>query len=178
MRQPAAQAWTDGRPLRLVEQAVVRSAPDPKALAADGWLVHGAGSAPPEVWLRFVTGRPVRARTTTFLGWRCDGLAARGQPVLVLVWDNASRQLSQEVRRWLREHTQSVKREGKGVRLLSRFLRVKRPWLNPIAPRWAHGKRHMREPTRLLSADARERRVCAAFHAPRYDQLTITKELA
>lgn len=157
---------------------VARDRPDPKALAAYGLLVHGAGSAQPEVWLRFVAERRLSALTTAFLGWCCDGLAARGKTVLVLIWDNASWHLSKDVRHWLREHNQTVKRAGKGVRILACFLPVKSPWLNPIEPRWVHGKRHVLEPARLLNADELERRVCAAFHAPRYGHLTITKEPA
>jgi transposase len=176
--QPHCHAWTADQPLRLVEQAVAKDDPDPKALAAYGLLVHGAGSAEPEVWLRFSAGRPVSALTTAFLTWCCAGLAARGKTALLLVWDNASWHLSTEVRRWLQTHNQTVKARGHGVRILTCPLPVKSPWLNPIEPHWVHGKRRVAEPARLLSADELERRVCAAFHVPRYDHLTTTKDVA
>jgi transposase len=176
--QPHCHAWTADQPLRLVEQAVAKHDPDPKALAAYGLLLQGAGSPEPEVWLRFSAGRPVSALTTAFLAWCCDGLAARGKTVLLLVWDNASWHLSAEVRGWLRTHNQTVKARGQGVRILVCPLPVKSPWLNPIEPHWVHGKRRVAEPARLLSAAELERRVCAAFHVPRYDHLTITKDAA
>lgn len=176
--QPAASAWTEGAPLRLLEQTVATDDPDPKALAAYGLLVAGAGSADPEVWLRFVADRPKSGATTAFLDWCCAGLAARGKTALLLVWDNASWHLSKEVRGWLREHNRSVKQRGSGVRIVSCFLPSKSPWLNPIEPRWVHGKRRVVEPARLLTADELERRVCAAFHAPYYKHLTITNDAA
>lgn len=176
--QPAVHAWTEGQPLRLQEQPVASDDPDPQALAAYGLLVHDAGSTAAEVWLRFAATRPVSGTTTAFLAWCCAGLAARAKTALLLVWDNASWHLSQEVRRWLRQHNQTVKQTGVGVRILVCCLPTKSPWLNPIEPRWAHGKRHVVEPARMLTADELERRVSAAFHAPRYDHLTLTNDAA
>ena len=96
LAHPALHAWADpDRPLRLVEQAVAKEDPDPKALACYGlllrWWVNGP-AAPPheEAWLRFVDGRPVSAVTTRFLDWSCDKLAALGKAAVLLVWDNAS----------------------------------------------------------------------------------------
>lgn len=65
------------------------------------------------------------------------------------------------MRTWIREHNRQVKRTGKGVRTRSVacYLPSKSPWLNPIEPKWLHGKRAIVEPARLLSAD----RVCARF---------------
>lgn len=176
--QPSAHTWTDGDPLRLVEQTVATDDPDAKALAAYGLLVYGAGRVDAEVWLRFVAGRPVSAMTTAFLDWCCAGLVARGKRALLLVWDNASWHLSREVQRWIGHHNRAVKAQGTGVRIVACFLPSKSPWLNPIEPRWVHSKRRVAEPARLLSADELERRVCAAFHAPRYDHLTITNDAA
>ena len=39
---------------------------------------------------------------------------------------------------------------GQGVRLLACRLPRKSPWLNPIEPKWVHGKRASVEPDRLL----------------------------
>jgi transposase len=176
--QPTCHAWASDQPLRLVEQTVATHDPDPKALAAYGLLLPDAGGPEPEVWLRFSATRPVSALTTAFLDWCCTGLAARGKTALLLVWDNAGWHLSKTVRAWLRQHNRAVKQAGHGVRIVSCFLPTKSPWLNPIEPRWVHGKRRVAEPARLLSAEELERRVCAAFHVPRYDHLTLTNDAA
>ena len=178
--QPALHAWTAGEPVRLVEQTVAEDDADPKALACYGLLVRPAGA--PEVtaeavWLRFVEGRPVSAVTIAFLAWCCARLAGTGTTTLVLVWDNAGWHLSQEVRRWLRAHNQQVHREG-GVRLVPCFLPTKSPWLNPIEPKWVHGKRRVVEPARLLTARELAERVCAAFACPPFEHLAIPKEAA
>ncbi len=174
--QPALHAWADDAPWRLVAQAVADGDPDPKALACYGLLVRPAPDAAEAVWLRFVEGRPVSPITTQFLAWCGDRLAAQGVTTLVLVWDNAGWHISHEVRRWLREHNQRAHREG-GVRLVPCFLPTKSPWLNPIEPKWGHGKRRIVEPARLLTAAELEDRVCAAFACPRCDHLVIPKEV-
>jgi hypothetical protein len=138
-------------PLRLIEQAVPKSDPDPKALACSGALLRQAGQRE-RVWLRFVEGRPLSALTEQFLGWRCDQLQEAGVRVWVLIWDNASWHVSKRVRAWIRAHNRQVKQHGQGVRILPCYLPVKSPWLNPIEPKWVHGKRAIVEPARLLSA--------------------------
>lgn len=37
------------------------------------------------------------------------------------------------------------------------------PWLNPIEPKWVHGKRRVVEPNGLLTTNALAERVCAAY---------------
>lgn len=175
--RPALHAWTEGAPLHLVEQTVADDDPDPKALACYGLLVQPGDAAPEDIWLRFVDGRPVSPLTTVFLDGCCARLAARGITTLVLVWDNAGWHGSKKVRRWLRAHNQRVHREG-GVRLIPCFLPTKSPWLNPIEPKWVHGKRRVVEPARLLTARELEERVCATFGCPLGDHLTIPKEVA
>jgi transposase len=167
---PALHTWAD-EPLRLVEQSVAKDDPDPKALACYGLLLRFADGQPEEMWLRFVDGRPVSAVTTLFLADCCARLAARGKTALLLVWDNASWHVSKAVRGWIREHNRRVKREGRGVRILTCRLPVKAPWLNPIEPKWAHGKRAVVEPARLLSAGELEDRICAHFRCHRQDHL-------
>jgi hypothetical protein len=49
------------------------------------------------------------------------------------------------------------------------------PWLNPIEINWVPGKRHIVEPTRLLTGREVEKRVCAAFACPPCDHLAIPK---
>ena len=90
--------------------------------------------------------------TEDFLAWVCERLAAEGKRALLLVWDNASWHVSQRVRAWIKAHNRRVKREG-GVRILVCYLPIKAPWLNPIEPKWVHGKRAIVEPDRKLTAD-------------------------
>jgi hypothetical protein len=153
---PAVRAWTaTGRPLRLVERAVACG--EPKALACYGLLVRSwpAAAAPEEaLWLRFVDGRPVSAVTTQYLAWCCAKLAAAGKRALVLVWDNASWHGSKEVRTLIVRHNRAVKRAGVGVRIVGCPLPIKSPWLNPIEPKWVHGKKrivadHLAMPTSM-----------------------------
>jgi hypothetical protein len=160
--QPALHTWSD-HPLRLVTQSVAKDDPDPKALACYGLLVRFADDQPEDLWLRFVDGRPVSALTIPFLADCCTRLEALGKRVLALIWDNASWHISKAVRGWIREHNRQVKQDGRGVRILVCQLPVKAPWLNPIEPKWVHGKRAVAEPARLLSAGEVEERVCAYF---------------
>lgn len=159
-------------PLRLVEQTVPRTDPDPKALACYGVLVRQVG-LDERMWLRFVAGQPVSAITEQFLGWCCSRLQEAGVPVWVLIWDNASWHVSKRVRAWIRTHNRQVKQQGWGTRILPCYLPVKSPWLNPIEPKWVHGKRAIVEPARLLSACEVADRVCAHFACAHEDHLTI-----
>jgi hypothetical protein len=178
--QPNVHTWTDAHhPLRLVEQRVASSDPDPKALACYGVLLRPQGLADEEsVWLRFVERRPVSAITIQFLDWCCAQLEQQRVPVWVLIWDNASWHISKAVRAWIREHNQAVKRTGVGVRLLVNQLPIKSPWLNPIEPKWVHGKRSIVEPTRLLSAYELADRVCAYFACSHEPPLSIPDKVA
>jgi hypothetical protein len=169
------QTWAEtGRPLRLVEQTVARDDPEPKALACYGLYLPTAT----EVLLRFVEGRPVSGLTTQCLAWCSERLAARGKTALLLVWDNAGWHISHEVRRWLRTHNQRVKRTGQGVRSLSCLLPSHSPWLNPIEPKWMHGKRRMHESDRVLTAAEVAERAWAALECPHEPHLTLPKKVA
>jgi hypothetical protein len=180
LAQPALHAWTaEEGPLRLVEQAPARDDPDPKALACYGLLVRpGGGAEDEELWLRFVAGRPVSGVTTQFLAWCCDRLAAAGKTALLVIWDNASWHLSREVRTWLRIHNRQVKHAGHGVRILACFLPSKSPWLNPIEPKWVHGKRAVVEPARLLPASELVERICDHFGCHQEPPLIMPKQVA
>jgi hypothetical protein len=123
------------------------------------------------MWLRFVDGRPVSAVTIDFLRWCAEQAAALGKRAVLLVCDNASWHVSQIVRTWLRAYNRQVKQTGQGVRLLVCFLPVKSPWLNPIEPKWLHGKKRVAEPARLLSAAEVADRVCATYDCPHYPHL-------
>ena len=154
---------------------------DPKALACYGLLTRWVapdGTWQERAWLRFVDGRPVSAITTQFLGWCCARLAAAGKRALLLVWDNASWHISKEVRAWVRAHNRQVKQTGTGVRIIVCQLPIKSPWLNPIEPKWVHGKRQVAEPDRLLPARELAERVCAVFDCAYEEHLAIPQQVA
>ena len=131
-----------------------------------------------EAWLRFVDGRPVSAITTQYLAWCCAKLQTLGKTALLLVWDNAPWHVSQAVRGWIRDHNRAVKRTGTGVRLVTCSLPIKAPWLNPIEPKWVHGKRNVAEPARLLPAAELIARVCATFGCDHEPHLAISQDAA
>ncbi len=146
------------RPLRLKQKNKDKKDPDRQALACYGvWFEKRQ-----QMLLRFVTGRRVSHVTIAFLEWVLAHLAAEGKRVWVLIWDNASWHTSQKVRRWIGQHNQQAKGTG-GVRILVCPLPVKSPWLNPIEPRWLHGKRAIVEPDRKLTAQETMERICAHY---------------
>ena len=178
--QPNLHAWADAdAPLLLVAQTAAKDDPDRKALACYGLLVS-CPAAPDtlseQVWLRFVEERPVSAFTTQYLAWCCDKLAKLRKKALLMIWDNASWHISHEVRNWLREHNQTVKEQGTGVRIVARYLPSRSPWLNRIEPHWMHGKRKVVEPARLLTAKELAERVCAHFRCEHEDHLAVTEK--
>jgi hypothetical protein len=174
MARPALATWTTPqRPLRLIQVAVPDDDPAPKALACYGlWL-----PALDATWLRFVDGRPVSALTIQYLDWCATQALAGGFTTLVLVWDNAGWHLSHQVRDWLRQHNQRVARTGRGVRLIPCWLPSQSPWLNPIEPKWRHGKRCVVEPERVLDPDELEERVCQVFAYPRLPHLSLPNDV-
>lgn len=177
--QPRLHTWSaDGEPLRLVEQSVPRTAPDPKALACYGVLWRGLEAGADAIWLRFVDGRPVSDVTTQFLDWCCQQLATRGKTAWLLVWDRAPWHESQAVRTWIREHNRQVKQGTAAVRIINCPLPSKRPWLNPIEPHWRHGKRALAEPARLLSAQEVRDRACAYYGCPPEPYLAVSEKAA
>jgi hypothetical protein len=181
LARPARHAWAElDRPLRLVEQTVAKTDPEPRALACSGLLARWAapGGWHEEAWLRFVDGRPVSALTTRFLEWCCAELERAGKTALLLVWDNAGWHVSAEVRAWIRCHNRAVKAAGRGARIVPCQLPSKSPWLNPIEPRWVHGRRRVVEPARLLSAAELADRVCAAFGCPHHAHLAVPEKAA
>jgi transposase len=156
---PTLRAWMGGTtPLRLVERVTPAGDRDPKALSCYGLLRADTGG----MLLRFVSGRPVGQVTEDYLAWVCQRLAAEGKTALLLVWDNAAWHVSKRVRGWITAHNREAKRTG-GVRIVACFLPVKSPWLNPIEPKWAYGKKAVVEPDRLLSAEEVRERVRACY---------------
>jgi len=179
---PRMHAWQDeNHPVRLVEQSWQKGDPDPKALACYGVLWQEGTPQEPvrdQMWLRFVTGRPVSAITTQFLEWCCERLAAQGKGNWLLIWDNASWHKSLVVRTWIREHNQQVKQTGQGVRILPFLLPTQSPWLNPIEPKWVHGKRAVVEPDGLLSAKLLAERICSHFGCSYEAHLVIPEKVS
>jgi transposase len=155
LAQPNLHTWTDTSALRLVEKEADKTDPEPKALACYGLFRLDNQ----QMWLRFVSGRPLSAVTTRFLDWVLSRLAREGKRALLLIWDNASWHISKEVRAWVKAHNRRVKQAG-GCRLLLCRLPSKSPWLNNIEPKWVHGKRAIVEPERKLLGDELKTRLC------------------
>lgn len=173
LSQPSLHSWADGeKPLRLVKHSRDKADPDPAALACYGLLC----SDRQELFLRFVDDHPISEATIAFLEWTCQELRNAGKKALLLVWDNASWHRSALVKTWIRQHNLTSKTQGE-VRILSCFLPVKSPWLNPIEPHWVHGKRAIVEPSRQLAANEVEERVCDYFDCPILDHIIIAKEV-
>ena len=145
--------------------AAERADPDPKALACYGLWLPELPAGGQRMLLRFVDGRPVSAVTRAFLAWATERLAAAGVRVLALIWDNASWHISREVRAWIKAHNRRVKAAG-GCRLLVCRLPSKSPWLNPIEPKWVHGKRAVVEPERKLTGAELKQRLCDHYRCP------------
>ena len=175
-------SWAEAdEALRLVEQTVTRDDPDPKALACYGLLVrqwNNVGQRDERMLVRFVDGRPVSAITTQFLAWCCKRLAAHGKRALLLIWDNASWHVSMAVRGWIRAHNRAVKRGEAAVRIVACLLPTKSPWLNPIEPKWMHGKRRIVESARVLTAAEIAARVCDCFGCVHEPHLSLIEEVS
>ena len=116
--------------------------------------------------LRFVDGRPVSAVTRAFLARATERLAGDGVRVLVLIWGNASWHIGRAVRARIRDHNRRVKARREGCRLLACRLPSQSPWLNPIEPKWAHGKRAVVEPARKLPVAELTQRLCDHYRSP------------
>ena len=167
LAQPAMSAWTEGNPLRLVEKEAPQTDTDRKALACYGLFLPQTNT----MLLRFVNGRPVSQVTCDYLAWVAERMVHQDKKALLMIWDNAAWHRSKIVRKWLKAHNQRVKREG-GCRLIACPLPSKSPWLNPIEPRWVHGKRAILEPTRLLTAQELIARVCTYYGCENLDPIT------
>ncbi len=161
LAQPNMSAWTDEKPLRLIEKQADKADAEPKALCCYGVLLtHGEQAG--KMLLRFVDGRPVSQVTCDYLAWLAEKMTALGKKALVLIWDNATWHRSQSVKNWLKAHNRTAKQQG-GCRLLVCFLPSKSPWLNNIEPKWVHGKRAVVEPASTLTATELIERICAYY---------------
>jgi len=182
LARPSLHAWTEGDDVRrLVEQAVAKDDPDPKALACYGLLLRADPTdrdAADQMWLRFVDGRPVSAVTIDYLDWCCRRLHDDGKDALFLIWDNAPWHVSQQVRTWIRDHNRQAKQDDDGVRIVACYLPIKSPWLNAIEPTWVHGKRRVLEADGLLTIQELADRVSDAYHCPHEPHLSIPEKAA
>ena len=57
------------------------------------------------------------------------------------------------------------------------YCTSKSPWLNPIEPKWVHGKRAVADPARLLRAAELEARVYAYYACEREAHLVMPKKV-
>jgi transposase len=162
--------WSEpDQPLRLPAKELPKG--ERKALSCYGlWLPQSE-----RMLLRFVERRPVSAVTEAFLEWVSAELQRAGKQALLLVWDNASWHVSERVRDWLRTHNRQVKRGEKvGVRLVVCRLPKQSPWLNPIEPKWLHGKRNVAEAGEVLDEIELMARVYEHFDCPVAPLLSTT----
>jgi DDE superfamily endonuclease len=182
LARPSLQSWTEEDDvIHLVEQAVAKDDPDPKALACYGLLLRAdpaVADAADQMWLRFVDGRPVSAVTIDYLDWCCRKLHAVGKEALCLIWDNAPWHVSQQVRAWVRDHNRRAKHDGDGVRIVACYLPIKSPWLNAIEATWVHGKRRVLEADGLLTIQQLADRVSDAYGSPHEPHLVIPEKAA
>ena len=178
LAQPEQHRWVgEGERTRLQEVERAKEDKQAKALACHGVLVRQAAQQD-RMLLRFVDGRPVSDVTIEFLAWCSERLAEQGVTAWLLIWDNASWHKSEKGRIWLREHNRRVKATGTGVRIVGCLLPSKSPWLNPIEPKWGHGKRAVSEPERVLTAEELEGRVCAYYGCSREAHLLMPQKVA
>jgi transposase len=169
-RAAAALGGTAGRQRRAQGRGLLR--------VAGPVVGRGQGGPDRGTLAALCRWRPISGLTTPFLAWCCAKLAAAGQTALLLVWDNASWHISQEVRRWIATHNRQVKMGDAAVRIVPCPLPIKSPWLNPIEPKWVHGKKRIVEPTRLLTMEELETRVYDALGADHADHLTMPEKAA
>jgi hypothetical protein len=51
-------------------------------------------------------------------------------------------------------------------------------WLNPIEPKWVHGKRAVVEPNGVLSAKQLAERICAYYHCSYEAHLSVPEKVS
>lgn len=179
--QPSLSSWISGeQQLHLVER-LPKPKEAEKALACYGVLLRycpeTAGEWQEATWLRFCDDHPVSTLTLQFLEWGCNKLHALGKRVWILVWDNASWHISKAVQAWIRDHNRQVKAGTCQVRIWVCPLPTKSPWLNPIEPKWVHGKSRVVEPDGLLSPQELEKRVFQALDCSPEPHLVLPKNV-
>jgi hypothetical protein len=159
--QPYAHDWGG---IQLVEREPAKDEVD-KALACYGAVRDDTR----QMHLAFCPGQPNSDHTLRFLPQLLDIGRTEGKQLVIVIWDHASWHKSKQVRRWIRAHNQQAKQTG-DVRLLVWLLPKKSPWLNPIEPRWIHGKRAVLEPGDCqLTPPVLRQRLCAYYRSEPHD---------
>lgn len=155
--QPNAHAWGG---LHLIEREPAYQEAS-KALACYGAVRQDTG----QLHLAFCSGQPNSDATLQFLAQLLAIGRAEGKRWIMVIWDHATWHKSQKVRHWVRRYHHQAKQTG-DVRLLVWRLPKKSPWLNPIEPRWLHGKRAILEPhAEPLTAQVLRERLCAYYRS-------------
>lgn len=156
--QPNAHDWGG---LRLTEREIPKRQTSAKALACYGVMRADTG----QMHVAFCPGQPNSDYTLQFLSQLIDLGRAENKRCVIVVWDHASWHKSKRVKRWIRQHNQQAKANG-DVRLLVWLLPKKSPWLNPIEPKWLHGKRAVLDPSaEPISATILRDRLCAYYQS-------------
>ncbi len=154
--QPNAHNWGG---IDLV-QRTPKAKEEHKALACYGAVRDDTR----QMHLAFCPGQPNSEHTLLYVPLLIDVARLEGKKILILIWDHASWHKSKKVRRWVREHNRRARHNG-DVRLIVWLLPKKSPWLNPIEPRWIHGKRAVLEPGMTeLTPEILQERLCAYYH--------------
>lgn len=150
--------WMDGKhPIKLVQHTPPRATKD-KIVSCFGALCQELD----EVFMDFAIGSPTSESMWAFIIRLLDVTRQLERKTLVLIWDNAPWHTSKRIRQWIHWYNQCAKLTG-DVRLLVFWLPIKSPWLNPIEPHWGHAKKHVCEPSGLLSMSELKRRIGAYF---------------
>ena len=114
--------------------------------------------------LAFCPGQPNSDHTLLYLPLLIDMARQEDKQILIVIWDHASWHKSKKVRRWIRAYNDVAKHNG-DVRLMVWLLPKKSPWLNPIEPRWIHGKRAVLELGMTdLTPEILRQRLCGYYH--------------
>lgn len=117
-----------------------------------------------QMHLAFCPGQPNSEHTLAYLPLLLNVARAEHKKILIVIWDHASWHKSKKVRGWIQAHNRQAKHKG-DVRLIVWLLPKKSPWLNPIEPRWIHGKRAVLEPGMTdLTPIVLRKRLCAFYH--------------
>ena len=155
--QPNAHDWGS---LQLIEREPAKDEVE-KALACYGAVRDDTR----QMHLAFCSGQPNSDYTLLFLPELLAIGRAEGKRLVIVIWDHASWHKSKMVRQWIRAHNRQAKQTG-DVRLLVWLLPKKSPWLNPIEPRWVHGKRATLEPGNCtLTPQVLRQRLCAYYES-------------
>ena len=154
LAQPDQHRWVDEDDVtRLQELERSKEDSDPQALACYGVLLRRRPQHADQMLLRFVDGRPVSAVTIDFLVACCQQLASQSVTVLVLIWDNIPLAQESDGSRLAAQPQSDGQANWQWGAHSALPAALQIPWLNPIEPKWVHGKRKVSEADHILSAD-------------------------